>query len=139
MRVTDAGKVRANVMRMRTVTRGAAGVGALLFLVPGIWAFFWPVSFYEHIATFPPYNRHLFHDLGAFQIAVGVALLGALAWTDALFVALLGGAAGMVMHAISHFLDHDLGGRDGDAWVLALVAIVMLVGLALRAPARGGR
>jgi hypothetical protein len=117
----------------------AAVVGALVFLVPGIWAFFWPASFYDNIATFPPYNRHLFHDLGAFQLAVGAAMLAALVWTDALFVALLGGAVGMVMHAISHFLDHGLGGRDSDAWVLSVIAIVVLIGLALRAPARSAR
>jgi hypothetical protein len=136
---------RASFMVTDTRTRrspiavGAAVLGALVFLVPGIWAFFWPVSFYDNIATFPPYNRHLFHDLGAFQLGVGAALLAAIVWTDALFVALLGGAVGMVMHAISHFLDHGLGGRDSDAWVLSVVAVVVLIGLALRAPDRGAR
>jgi hypothetical protein len=125
--------------RRGPIAVGAAVLGALAFLVPGIWAFFWPASFYDNIATFPPFNRHLFHDLGAFQLGVGAALLAALIWTDALFVALLGGAVGMVMHAISHFLDHGLGGRDSDAWVLSLVAAVVLIGLALRAPARNAR
>ncbi|HEU5156059.1 MAG TPA: hypothetical protein VFU43_03620 [Streptosporangiaceae bacterium] len=114
----------------------AALVGGLAFLVPGLWAFAWPKSFYDNIATFPPYNEHLFHDLGAFQLAIGVALLAALIWTDALFAALLGGSVGMVVHAISHFIDHDLGGRDSDSWVLSLVALLMLIGLARRAPAR---
>lgn len=125
--------------RRSQIAMAAAALGALLFLVPGIWAFFWPMSFYDNIATFPPYNRHLFHDLGAFQLGVGAALLAALFWTDALFVALLGGAVGMVMHAISHFFDHGLGGRDSDAWVLSLLALVVLIGLVLRTPARNAR
>lgn len=125
--------------RRSPIAVAAAVLAALAFIVPGIWAFFWPTSFYDNIATFPPYNRHLFHDLGAFQLGVGAALLGALLWTDALFVALLGGAVGMVMHAISHFLDHGLGGRDSDAWVLGLVSLIVLIGLARRAPARGAR
>ena len=117
---------------------GAAAIGALVFLVPGIWAFCWPRSFYENIATFPPYNQHLFHDLGAFQLGIGAALVAALIWTDALFVALAGGSAGLVLHALSHFLDHDLGGRDSDPWVLSLLGLAVLIGLALRAPARNG-
>jgi hypothetical protein len=131
--------VTATRTRRSPIATGAAAVGALVFVVPGVWAFCWPRSFYDDIATFPPYNQHLLHDLGAFQLAVGAALLAALIWNDALFVALLGGAVGLVVHAISHFLDHDLGGRDADAWVLSLVALVVIIGLAVRAPARHGR
>jgi hypothetical protein len=126
-------------IRRSPVAVVAAAVGALVFLVPGIWAFGWPRSFYDHIATFPPYNEHLFHDLGAFQLAIGAALLAALIWSDSLFVALSGGSVGLVVHSISHFLDHDLGGRDSDSWVLSLFALLMLIGLALRAPARNAR
>jgi hypothetical protein len=131
--LTDTGTRRS------PIAVGAAVLAAIAFLVPGIWAFFWPTSFYDNIATFPPYNRHLFHDLGAFQLGVGAALLAALIWSDALFVALFGGAVGMVMHAVSHFLDHGLGGRDSDAWVLTLISVFVLIGLALRAPARNSR
>jgi hypothetical protein len=125
--------------RRSPVTVGAAVAGALVFLVPGGWAFGWPRSFYDTIATFPPYNRHLFHDLGAFQLGVGAALLAALIWTDGLFVALTGGAVALLTHAIAHFLDHGLGGRAGDPWALSLLTLVVLIGLALRAPARNAR
>lgn len=63
-------------------------LAGLFFLAPGIWAFAAPHSFYDQVATFPPYNRHLLHDIGAFQIGIGVALLLALRWSDAPFAAL---------------------------------------------------
>ena len=47
-------------------------VAAGLFLVVfGAWAFFGPKSFFDQIATFQPYNEHLIHDIGAFQIGLG--------------------------------------------------------------------
>jgi hypothetical protein len=53
-----------------------------IMLALGFWAFFAPRSFAEQIATFPPYNHHLLHDLGAFQIGIGTAVLLTLVWRD---------------------------------------------------------
>jgi hypothetical protein len=111
----------------------ATALGALVFVVPGVWAFLWPKSFYETVATYPPYNLHLFHDLGAFQLGIGVALLAALVWSDALLVALIGGTVGMGVHAVSHFLDHDLGGRDSDPWLLTVLTVLLAAALVVRA------
>ncbi|TCM51461.1 hypothetical protein EV648_101297 [Kribbella sp. VKM Ac-2568] len=111
---------------------GAVVLGALAFLVPGVWSFGWPESFHRTIATFDPFNLHLFHDLGAFQLGVGVALLGALFWRDALVVALLGGSAGAIVHFISHLMDRDLGGRSSDPLTLGILAVILLLGLVLR-------
>jgi hypothetical protein len=36
----------------------------------------------------PPYNEHLIHDAGAFQLGIGVAVLAALWWPDGLVAAL---------------------------------------------------
>ena len=50
-----------------TTTRFEAVVlllAGLFFLLPGIWAFVAPHAFYDQLATFPPYNRHLLHDIG---------------------------------------------------------------------------
>jgi hypothetical protein len=114
---------------MTRAARLIALLGGLFFVGFGAWAFFDPRSFYEQIATWPPYNRHLFHDAGAFQLGIGAALLLALQWKDGLAVALGGGAVGAIMHAISHFIDQDLGGRETDPWFLSLVAAVLVIGL----------
>jgi hypothetical protein len=118
-------------MKQRLVTV-AVLVGVVIFGVPGVWAFGWPRSFYDTIATYPPYNLHLFHDLGAFQLGIAAALAGALVWRDALTVALYGGTVGCGIHAISHFLDRDLGGRSSDPWVLAAITVLFAIALAAR-------
>jgi hypothetical protein len=113
-------------------------VGGLLFLLPGIWAFVAPHSFYDQLATFPPYNRHLIHDIGAFQIGIGAALVLALRWNDAMFVALGGAAAGASAHFLSHIIDHDLGGMDSDVFVFGAVAALLITAATLRFRATRG-
>ncbi len=107
-------------------------LAGVFFLAPGIWAFVAPHSFYDQLAPFPPYNRHLLHDIGAFQIGIGVALLLALRWNDARFVAFAGAAAGATAHLVSHVVDHDLGGKDTDVFVFGAVAVLLVVAAALR-------
>jgi hypothetical protein len=110
-----------------------AALGALFFLGPGLWAFFGPRSFYDQLATFEPYNEHFIHDLGAFQVGIGVALAVAL-WrrTDALLAAFAGAGAGSAFHTAAHFMDHDLGGKDSDVFVFGLVTVLLLAGTAVR-------
>jgi hypothetical protein len=112
-------------------------LAALTFLVPGAWSFFWPESFHEHVAMFDPFNLHLFHDLGAFQLGIGVALLGALIWNDALVVALVGAVTAAIVHFASHLMDRDLGGRASDPLTLGILAAVLLLALFLRLRAKG--
>ena len=113
---------------MRTIVRLVAAVVAIFFVAIGIWAMVDPQSFYEQLATYPPYNKHLFHDVGAFQIAIGTTLGVALFRSrDALRVALYGASTGTVLHAVSHILDRDLGGRSSDPWLLSALALVMLL------------
>jgi hypothetical protein len=113
------GRERPGSCRQRTVTVVTLVVG-LSFLVLGAWAFFAPRSFYDNVAAYEPYNRHLLHDIGAFQAGIGAALLAALLWSDGLFVALVGGTVGAVVHDVSHIIDHGLGGRSSDPWWLGL-------------------
>lgn len=93
----------------------------------GAWPFLFPRSFYDNIATYPPYNEHFLHDAGAFLMGLGVALLAAARWRDGLTVALTANAAAAVLHAIGHIGDRDLGGKASDPWVLSLVAILFAV------------
>jgi hypothetical protein len=64
----------------------------LFTLAFGIWAFFAPASFAEFVAF--PYNRHLLHDVGAFQIGIGATMLLALLWADSIMVVLAGYVVG---------------------------------------------
>jgi hypothetical protein len=104
-----------------------AGVGGVLLVALGLWAFGSPSSFYDQVALFPPYNRHLLHDVGAFQIGLGVTLLLAMRWRDALLVTLLGVGAGAAFHAAAHAMDRDLGGRLSDVFVLGILAALLLL------------
>jgi hypothetical protein len=116
----------------RGFVRWVVVAGVVLFGVGGVWAFGWPHGFFAVIATYPPYNRHLFHDLGAFQIAIAAALAGGLVWRDAVTVGLLGGTVGMVVHAASHVIDHGLGGTPYDMWLLLALAAVFVAALWVR-------
>jgi hypothetical protein len=118
----------------------AIAVAAAVFLIfTGVWAFGWPRSFYDEIATYPPYNEHFLHDFGAFQIGFGLALLLALRARDALFVALAGAGAGGALHFVAHIVDHGDGGRTSDPYLLGIVAALMLAAAALRWNASNGR
>ena len=99
----------------------------------GLWAFFSPSSFYDSIATYPPYNEHLFHDIGAFQLGFGALAFAALKWKDALTIVLAGLAVGSVAHAAAHWIDRDLGGKSTDPWMLSAFALAIVAGAILRA------
>ena len=60
---------------------GITGAAGLIFVALGLWALVSPSAFYDRIALFPPYNRHFLHDVGAFQIGLGMTLLLALRWS----------------------------------------------------------
>jgi hypothetical protein len=111
-------------------------LAAIFHVGSGAWAFFAPTSFFDVIATFPPYNVHFIHDIGAFLLGIGVALASALRWRDALFVVLLGGTVAASFHWISHVLDHDRGGAASDPWTLGAFALLLVAALVLRFPVR---
>lgn len=104
------------------------GASMLLF---GVWAFLAPASFSQFI-DYPPYNRHLIHDVGAFQVGIGVTVLMALRLGDALTVALAGFVAAGGLHAVVHLLDLRLGGHASDPWALGALAVVGAAALAAR-------
>jgi hypothetical protein len=90
----------------RTVRTGVV----LLALVPlaiGAIALLAPATFFEQIGRYPPRNLHYVGDVGAFNLAYGVALLVAAArpaWRVPLLVL---GAGWYGLHALNHAFDVD--------------------------------
>jgi PPOX class probable F420-dependent enzyme len=123
-----------------TTTGGAAAIdayvvgitllAAVFSLVAGVWALFWPGSFADAVRF--PEHTHFLHDIGAFQIGIGVTLALAVLWRDPVAVVLTGFLVGSTIHAVNHAVDLDLGGRDSDPWLLGLVSVLVAVGLARR-------
>jgi hypothetical protein len=114
------------------VIRACVAVLAVISLGAGLWAMIAPHAFYDQAATFPPYNRHFIHDIGAFQIGLGSCLIGALALSDVLLVVLMGNALGGVAHFVGHVADRSIGGQSSDPFTFGGLALVMVVLTALR-------
>jgi len=113
----------------------AVTIGGLFMLVLGIWAFVAPASFADFVAF--PYNRHLLHDVGAFQIGIGTTMLLALLWTDGVKVVLAGYVVGTGFHLVSHILDRHIGGHSYDPLVLSVMVTVGLAGIYVRSRVSG--
>lgn len=116
-------------MTARRVVLIGAWIGALFFLVGGVWAMLAPHAFFEVAARYPPYNRHLFHDVGAFQLGLAAGLVAGIAGRGGLAVALWAAAVGACAHAVSHWIDAGLGGRSTDPALLTVLAAVLVAGL----------
>lgn len=102
-----------------------------LFIVFGLYAFFAPRDFFDGLATFPPFNRHLIHDIGAFQIGIGAMLIMAVYARDGLAAALGGASIGQVFHLISHVIDRDLGDQQSTTIPFLVVLTLVLVAAAV--------
>lgn len=111
--------------RPQPVVIAATLVCAASMLIFSVWAFLAPESFSQFI-SYAPYNRHLIHDVGAFQIGIGAAMLLALLWSDGLLVALTGFAVASGLHTLSHYIDQHIGGHDSDVPALGLVALLAI-------------
>jgi hypothetical protein len=120
--------VATPVRRRQTVVVAATLVCAASMLGLGLWAFLDPPSFSSFV-DFAPYNRHLIHDAGAFQLGIGVSLLVAVWWRDGLLVALTGFAVASGLHTLSHAIDRQIGGHDGDVPSLALLTLIALLAI----------
>lgn len=121
---TDAGPPRSIPVVVITLLCAAS------VLVFGVWAFFAPVSFIEYV-NYAPYNEHLTHDAGAFQIGIGFGLIAALIWNDALGAALIGFIAASGLHTWSHFADRHLGGHGSDVPLLGATTLLGIVAVLL--------
>ncbi|MEU4545762.1 hypothetical protein [Nonomuraea dietziae] len=115
----------------RSVTNVVVALSALYMLVFGVWMWGWPQSFAEYV-NFPP-HEHFLHDLGAFHVGIGIALVAALVWRDAILVALVGLATASLIHTLNHAMDSHLGGAASDPYVIGAQALVAVVGIVFRA------
>jgi len=109
----------------------AAIVGAF-YVGAGLWSFLVPTNFYSNVASFAPYNLHLLHDVGAFQVGLGGALIAGALVGRALLPALIGALAGSVLHLLAHVLDVRLGGHPAtDLPALSVLALGLALALYL--------
>lgn len=113
----------------RMVVLTATWLSAASMLAFGVWAYLAPRSFADQI-DYDPYNEHLIHDAGVFQVGIGVALLLAVFSADSVVVALGGFTVASALHTLSHFTDRHLGGHGFDVPALGLLTVIAVVGLA---------
>jgi PPOX class probable F420-dependent enzyme len=96
----------------------------------GVWCLIDPYSFAKAVDF--PAHEHFLHDIGAFQVGLGVTLLLALIWSDALATALAGYIVANTIHTANHIVDLDLGGSAAQAWALGAVSVVLVIAFVLR-------
>ncbi|NUT92099.1 MAG: hypothetical protein HOY78_08705 [Saccharothrix sp.] len=117
-------------MRQDVVVKTVVVLGGLVMLAAGVWGRVDPASFARF--TNWPNHEHFLHDAGVFQIGIGLMMLSALVWRDVIAVVLAGFVVTTALHAVNHAVDLDLGGKDSDPWLLAVLAAVGLVGWVAR-------
>jgi PPOX class probable F420-dependent enzyme len=117
---------RAARVYLVTVT----AVVGLANIVIGIWCLADPGSFAQSVGF--EAHQHFLHDIGAFQLGLGVMLLLALIWADALATALAGFIVANTVHTVNHVTDLDLGGSPAQAWVLGVVSVALVAAFVLR-------
>lgn len=124
-------------MRDPLSTRVIGAVIGAFYLLTGAWAFVAPLSFFSSIATFAPPNVHLLHDLGAFQIGLGLALTLPVALQISLRAPLIAVLAASLLHVLAHLEDIRLGGHPTtDLPILSLICIALAVALVLELKAK---
>ncbi|MGK5738557.1 PPOX class F420-dependent oxidoreductase [Micromonospora sp. URMC 103] len=115
---------------MRRIITPATVLLALFAVVVGVWAMGAPASFADSV-NFPP-SEHFVHDVGAFQLGIGVSLLLATVWADGFTVALGGYLVGSVTHTVGHVVDRDLGGGTGQTVIIGVSSLLAAVALVER-------
>ena len=98
-----------------------------------------PHGFYEAAATYPPYNRHFIHDIGALLIGLGACLVAGLLVRDALLAVLAGNTIGAAAHFVSHVVDRSLGANASDPVTFGVLALVFAALTLTRWTGRGTR
>jgi PPOX class probable F420-dependent enzyme len=115
---------------MRLFVKAVAAATGLFAVVAGVWALA-DADGFASWAQFPP-GPHFVHDIGAFQLGIGVSLLLALLWTDALAVVLAGFTVGNTAHVYNHVSDSDLGGAGWTPYALAAASVLAVAALVVR-------
>ena len=105
-------------------------LAGLATIAAGLWCLIDPSSFAEFVEF--DTQVHFLHDVGAFQLGLGLTLLLALIWSDALITALAGFTVANTVHTVNHVIDLDLGGSAAQAWLLGVVSAGMVAAFVLR-------
>ncbi|OBK17495.1 PPOX class F420-dependent enzyme [Mycobacterium asiaticum] len=121
---------KSSTTATRLVMVAATALTGVFTFGIGIWCLVDPASFAK-IVHFPT-HQHFLHDLGAFQLGLGVALLLALIWADALATALAAMIVANTVHTVNHVLDLPLGGSVAQAWMLGAMTVLLVVAFVLR-------
>jgi hypothetical protein len=103
-------------------------------LFPGIWALFFPSSFYTDfpgfgrhwVAVDGPYNQHLTRDVGAFFCAISILNLLSLIYFER--VSILLAATATLVFSFFHFWYHMCHLHMYSAWIDKILNIVVLSG-----------
>ena len=113
-------------------------------LLVGVWATFFPQSFYDDfpglgriwVAVDGPYNEHLVRDVGQLSLAIAL-VLGVAAWTMNTILVRVAAAAWLV-NAVPHFVYHlrhldayDTVDQVGNVLGLGLLVALPIVVLVL--------
>jgi hypothetical protein len=131
-------------MNRQPIERFLLGLLAVSALVVGLWAQFFPRSFYD---SFPgggrswvspdgPYNEHLVRDVGGLNLALAVVTIAALLRVTPFLVRiaaiawLVYGVPHLVYHA-AHLAPFDTSDRIAELASLAVVVVAPLVLLVL--------
>ncbi|MFI6262134.1 PPOX class F420-dependent oxidoreductase [Micromonospora sp. NPDC051006] len=115
---------------MRHTIRAVTGLLGLLAVAAGVLALLAPSAFASAV-NFPP-HRHFVHDIGAFQLGIGVTLLLAIIWADGFTVALAGYLVGSIAHTVVHVADRNLGGATGQTVIIGVSSVLAAVALVER-------
>jgi PPOX class probable F420-dependent enzyme len=102
----------------------------------GIWCLVDPGSFADLVRF--PRHEHFLHDVGAFQLGLGVGLLLSLIWADALATTLAGFIVADTVHTINHLVDLDLGGSVAQVWLLGVMSVALIAAFVIRLRQLGG-
>ncbi len=124
-----------NLQIARTLTL----IGGVLNVLTGAALLLVPHWFFVNIGPFPPFNRHYEGDLGAFVLALGIALM--LASRDPARHWLVVGAValGSLIHVFNHVYDAvvsrvPLAHLFTDVIPLSIFALMLIVALVLLRP-----
>jgi uncharacterized membrane protein len=119
-------------MRDPLVSRVIAVMIGAFYMLTGVWSFLSPMSFFNIIAAFAPPNIHLLHDLGAFQVGLGLILVVPVALRAPLRAPLIAVLVASVLHVFAHVEDISLGGHPTtDLSVLTLMCVALAVALVM--------
>lgn len=121
---------------MTGIVRAACVLLGVAALIVGGWGLGRPEGFADAVDF--PGSHHFVHDVGAFQLGIGVTLLLAAIWADAPAVALAGYLAGALAHTGTHIVDRHLGGSAAQTWLIGFTAVLAAVALAARRRELGG-